>query len=142
MLSDLYKTPVDEHVNALQRHDSQSDLEHRFAFIRCYGTDNSKGVAVPPPSRSSERRSFRARSELAGCFSAANNSENSGDSARRLGLGRCGARLLRAIGTGQDAAAYGWHVAIVDPLGVGGLVGEALFEGLGLLRIRRRHRGN
>src|SRR5437762_2364361 len=127
MLSDLCKPPVAEDVNALQLHNSQSDLEHRFAVIRCYGTDNSKGVAVPPPSRSSERRSFRARSELAGCFSAANNSENSGDSARRLGLGRCRARLLRAIGTGQGAAAFGRHVAIVDPLRVGGLVGEALF---------------
>src|SRR5207248_6922052 len=97
----------------------------------------SEGMAVSPPFRSSRGGSFRGRSRLAGCFFAANNSENSGGSARWFGLGRSGARLLRAIGTRQGAAALGRHVAIVDTLGVGGLVGEALFEGLGLLRNRR-----
>lgn len=54
-------------------------------------------------------------------------------SARRFGLGRCGKRLLRAIGTGQGTAALGRHVAIVDALSVRGFVGKALLERLRLL---------
>src|ERR1700730_52140 len=58
---------------------------------------------------------------------------------RRFRLGGCGPRFFRAIGTGQGAAAFGWNMAIVDPLRVRGFVGEALFERLCLLGNRRRH---
>ena len=49
------------------------------------GTENSEGVAVSPPSRSSEGGSFRGRIQLAGCSFAANNSENSDSRPRSPG---------------------------------------------------------
>ena len=59
---------------------------------------------------------------------------------RRFRLGGCGPRFFRAIGTGQGAAAFGWNMTIVDPLGIGRLVGKALFECLRLLGHSQRHR--
>ena len=82
----LCKPPVSKNVNAIAHYQSSSDFEHHFAVIRCYGTETVNVWLFLHHLDFPKGKSFRGSIRPAGCFLAANNSENS-DDAQRLPVG-------------------------------------------------------